>query len=102
MRCDPGEAAHAERELAEPSRVTFGELADLFVELQDMRIRDGRIHRRNGDSFCYAAQALVAEAEHPTPPVNRFRPKALQERSVAAVYLAEIRAEIEDDLNRPE
>ena len=42
------EAAHAERELAEPSRITVGELAELFVEHQARRIQEGQIHRKNG------------------------------------------------------
>ena len=42
------EAAHAERELAEPSRLTVSELAERFVEHQTRRIKKSEIHPKNG------------------------------------------------------
>ena len=72
------DAAQADREIAEPSRLTVAELAEGFVEHQWRRVEDGEINRMNAYLANYAAAALVENSEHANTPVNRFGPKALQ------------------------
>ena len=52
------DAAQAEREAAEPSRLTVAELAEGFVEHQWQRVDEGEINRMNAYLANYAAAAI--------------------------------------------